>query len=204
MSGMTGRYVGPAATVNRMTTLSDRPNAALLVLDVQKGNTGEAYQRDRVIANINTLVAKARAEHVPVIWIQHFDDRMPRGSTAWEYADELARRRDDEPLVAKSWFDAFEDSDLEQRLAERRVGRIMVTGASTDACIRGTLHGAVVRGYDATLVGDAHTSEDMSQWGYPPPEQMISYTNLFWDEHTAPGRRGGTVETANVEFAAPV
>jgi hypothetical protein len=61
---------------------------------------------------------------------------------------------------------------------------------------------AVARGYDATLVGDAHTSEDMSQWGYPQPEQMISYTNLFWDEHAAPGRRGGTVETAKVDFAA--
>jgi nicotinamidase-related amidase len=186
-----------------MTTLSDRPNTALLVVDVQKGNTGEAYERDRVIANINTLVDKARAEHVPVVWVQHFDDQMPLGSTAWEYADELTPRRDDEPLVAKSWFDAFEDSDLEQRLAERRVGRVVVTGASTDACIRGTLHGAVARGYDATLVGDAHTSEDMSQWGYPQPEQMISYTNLFWDEHAAPGRRGGTVETAKVDFATP-
>ncbi len=184
-----------------MTTLSDRPNTALLVIDVQKGNTGEAYERDRVIANINTLVDKARAEHVPVIWVQHDDDHMRRGSTAWEYADELTPRRDDEPLVSKSWFDAFEDSDLEQRLAERRVGRVVVTGASTDACIRGTLHGAVARGYDATLVADAHTSEDMSRWGYPPPEQTIIYTNLFWDEHAAPGRRGGTVATAKVDFA---
>jgi nicotinamidase-related amidase len=184
-----------------MTTLSDRPNIALLVLDVQKGNTGEAHDRDRVIANINTLVDKARAEHVPVIWVQHSDDGMPQGSLAWEYADELNPRRDDEPLVAKGWFDAFEDSDLEQRLAERRVGGVIVTGASTDACIRATLHGAIARGYDATLVGDAHTSEDMSQWGYPRPEEMISYTNRFWDEHAAPGRRGGTVETAKVDFA---
>jgi nicotinamidase-related amidase len=190
-------------TVPRMTTLPDRPNSALLVIDVQKGNTGEAYERDRVIANINTLVDKARAEQVPVVWVQHSDDQMPAGSTAWEYADELTARRDDEPLVAKSWFDAFEDSELEQRLAELRVGRVVVTGASTDACIRGTLHGAVVRGYDATLVGDAHTSEDMSEWGYPGPAQMISYTNLFWAEHAAPGRSGGTVETAQVDFAPP-
>jgi nicotinamidase-related amidase len=185
-----------------MTTLADRPNAALLVLDVQKGNTGAAHDRDRVIANINALVEKARAEDVPVIWVQHYDDQMPQGSTAWEYAAGLSPRRDNEPLVAKSWFDAFEDSDLEQRLAERRVGALVVTGASTDACIRATLHGAVARGYDATLVGDAHTSEDMTQWGYPRPEEMIRYTNLFWAEHAAPGRRGGTVDTAEVDFAA--
>lgn len=192
----------PVGNLACMTTLSDRPNTALVVLDVQKGNTGEAYDRDRVIANINTLVGKARAAQVPVIWVQHFDDRMPQGSLAWEYADELTPRRADEPLVAKSWFDAFEDSALEQLLAERRVGGVVITGASTDACIRATLHGAIGRGYDATLVGDAHTSEDMSQWGYPPPELMISYTNQFWDEHAAPGRRGGTVETAKVDFAA--
>lgn len=42
----------------------------------------------------------------------------------------------------------------------------------------------------------------MSPWGYPPPEQVINYTNLFWAEHSAPGRRGGTVDTAEVDFAA--
>ena len=43
----------------------------------------------------------------------------------------------------------------------------MVTGAQTEECIRGTLHGALVRGYDATLVGDAHTTEDLREWGVP-------------------------------------
>ena len=57
-----------------MTTLHDRPNSALLVIDVQNGVMEGAPRRDDVIKNINMLVDKARAEHVPVIWVQHSDD----------------------------------------------------------------------------------------------------------------------------------
>jgi hypothetical protein len=80
------------------------------------------------------------------------------------------------------------------------VGRLVVVGAQTDACIRATLHGALVRGYDATLVSDAHTTEDQTSWGAPPPDQVIRHTNLYWTDETAPGRTGGTVETGNVDF----
>ena len=77
----------------------------------------------------------------------------------------------------------------------------MIAGAQTDACIRSTLHGALVRGYDAILVGDAHTTEDMSKWGAPPPDQVIRHTNLYWAYQTAPGRTAGTVATRDVDFA---
>jgi Isochorismatase family len=87
-------------------------------------------------------------------------------------------------------------------LADRAVGRLVVAGAQTDACIRSTLHGALTRGYDATLVGDAHTTEDLTEYGAPPPEQVIAHTNLYWQDSTAPGRRGGTVDTAEVSFQA--
>jgi len=74
----------------------------------------------------------------------------------------------------------------------------------TDQCIRSTLHGAFVRGYDTLLVEDAHTTEDMSQWGAPPPEQVIAHTNLYWANQTAPGRTAGTVETKDVDFGVRV
>ena len=182
-----------------MTTLPDRPNAALLVIDVQNGVVDGAYNRETVIANINTLVEKARAEDVPVVWIQHTSDELERESESWQYVPELSRR-DSEPLVHKTYGDSFEDTDLEALLAQRGVGRLVVTGAQTDACIRSTLHGAIVRGYDATLVGDAHTTEDLTEWGAPPPDQVIAHTNLYWGNHRAPGRTAGTVGTAEADF----
>jgi nicotinamidase-related amidase len=184
-----------------MTTLPNRPRTALIVIDVQNGVVNGAPKRDDVVANINTLVSQARAQHVPVIWVQHNDDEgLPRGSAEWDLAPELVRD-DSEPLVDKQYGDSFEATDLESVLAEREVGRLIITGAETDACIRSTLHGAFTRGYDVTLVGDAHTTSDKTEWGAPPPEAVITHTNLYWSFTGAPGRTAGTVDTAEVSFA---
>ena len=183
-----------------MTTLEGRPNTALLVIDVQNDVVSGAHDRDGVIARINALVDKARNEQVPVIWVQHSDDNMPIDTEGWQYVPELTRA-ESEPLVHKRYGDSFEDTDLESVLAERRVGRVVVTGAQTDACIRSTLHGALVRGYDTTLVGDAHTTEDLRQWGVPvAPEQVIAHTNTYWSWSDAPGRTGDVVPAAEVVF----
>ena len=183
-----------------MTTLSDRPNTALMVIDVQKGVVADALQRDAVVANISTLVDKAREEGVPIVWVQHSDEQLEKGSDAWEYVPELARQ-ESEPLVHKTFGDSFEDTDLEDVLAKAGVGRLVVTGAQTDACIRSTIHGAFARGYDVTLVGDAHTTEDQSPWGAPPPDKVIAHTNLYWQEQAAPGRTAGVTETKDVTFS---
>ena len=183
-----------------MTTLKNRPRTALIVIDVQNGIVAGAHERDGVIANITTLIAKARAQDVPVIWVQHNDDEgLTRGSDAWQIVPELSRPGS-EPLVEKRYADAFEETTLESVLAGLGVGRLVVTGAQTDECIRSTLHGAIVRGYDATLVSDAHTTEDLTEWGAPPPAAVIAFTNLYWSGHRAPGRTAGTVETKNADF----
>jgi nicotinamidase-related amidase len=183
-----------------MTSLHDRPNSALLVIDMQRGVVGDAFDVDNVVENINSLVAKARTEQVPVIWVQHSDEELAEGSDAWEYIDEL-QRADGEPVVHKRFGDSFEETDLESILADHRVGRVIVTGAQTDACIRSTLHGALARGYDATLVADAHTTEDMREWGSPiGPADAIAYTNLYWSFSAAPQRRGSTVATADIDM----
>ncbi|WBB68515.1 isochorismatase family protein [Micromonospora sp. WMMD812] len=184
-----------------MTTLENRPNTALLVIDVQTGVVEGAHERDTVVANIGSLVEKARQEQVPVVWVQHSDENLVRGSGQWRIAPELTPDRA-EPLVEKHYGDSFEDTTLETVLAGLEIGRLVVVGAQTDACVRSTLHGAFARGYDATLVSDAHTTEDLSAWGAPPPAQVIAHTNLYWSHQTAPGRTAGTVETKAVEFGA--
>ncbi len=73
-----------------MTTLENRPSTALLVVDVQNGVVAEAHERDAVVANIGTLVDKARREQVPVVWVQHSDEDLARGSEDWRIVPELA------------------------------------------------------------------------------------------------------------------
>jgi nicotinamidase-related amidase len=182
-----------------MTTLADRPHTALMVIDVQKGVVGDAHDRDTVVANIGALVDRARDEGVPIVWVQHSGDDLATGSDAWKYVPELARQ-ESEPLVHKTYGDSFEATDLEAVLAAAGIGRLVVTGAQTDACIRSTIHGAFARGYDVMLVGDAHTTEDQTAWGAPPPDQVIAHTNLYWRYQSAPGRTAGVTETKDVTF----
>jgi nicotinamidase-related amidase len=182
-----------------MTTLENRPNTALLVVDVQNGVVAGAHERDAVVANVGSLVDRARQEQVPVVWVQHSDEGLARESEEWRIVPELAPG-EAEPIVEKNYGDSFEDTSLETVLSGLGVGRLIVVGAQTDACIRSTLHGAIVRGYDATLVRDAHTTEDLTEWGAPPPDKVIAHTNLYWTDHAAPGRTAGTVETKEVDF----
>lgn len=182
-----------------MTTLQNRPNSALLVVDVQIGVVAAAHGRDAIVANIARLVESARRERVPVIWVQHSDAHLVRGSEGWRIVPELSPGAA-EPLIAKSYGDAFEDTTLEGELSRRRVGRLFVAGAESDACIRSTIHGAFVRGYDVTLVSDAHTTGDNREWGAPAPDQVIAHTNLYWSYQTAPGRTAATVAMKDVEF----
>ncbi|HEX7490528.1 MAG TPA: cysteine hydrolase family protein [Candidatus Limnocylindrales bacterium] len=182
-----------------MTTLSSRPSTALMIIDVQNGVVGGAYRRDEVVANIARLVERARLEGAIVVWVQHSDDQMRQGSEAWEYVPELVRL-ESEPLVHKTFGDSFEGTNLESVLAGAGIGRLVVAGAQTDACIRSTIHGAFVRGYDVTLVGDAHTTEDQTGWGAPPVDKIIAHTNLYWRHQTAPGRTARVEDTKDVIF----
>jgi nicotinamidase-related amidase len=169
-----------------MTTLADRPHTALLVVDVQNDVVEGAYARDEVVAHIRDLVARARTGGTPVVWVQHQDDELVPDAA--------------EPLVHKEYGDAFEGTDLEDVLARLGVGRLIVSGAETDACIRSTIHGAFTRGYDTTLVADAHTAGDKSPWGAPPVPQVIAHTNLYWSGQEAPGRTAAVVAASEVAF----
>jgi nicotinamidase-related amidase len=184
-----------------MTTLTDRPNTALMVIDVQNGVVEGTHARDAVVANISSLVERARSEGVPVVWVQHSSQYLPQDTEAWEIVPELSRM-DAEPIVHKTFADSFEDTDLEDVLARGSIGRLVVSGAQTDECIRSTIHGAFVRGYDVTLVGDAHTTEDQTEYGAPPPDKVIAHTNLYWQYHTAPGRTAGVAEAGTVDFGS--
>ena len=185
-----------------MTTLENRPSTALLVIDVQNNAVERAHERDAVVANVASLVERARREGVRVVWVQHSDEHLARGSDGWQIVSELTPGAA-EPLVEKNHGDSFEGTTLEEVLAGLGVGRLVIVGAQTDWCVRATLHGAFARGYDATLVSDAHTTEDQTEWGAPPPDAVIAHTNLYWAHQTAPGRTAGTVDSKDVDFGGP-
>jgi nicotinamidase-related amidase len=180
-----------------MTTLANRANPALVVIDLQNGVVADAYRRDEVIEVVRTLIDHARRIDMPVIWVQHTDDELEEGSAAWQFVGRLVPLPH-EPVVRKRYRDAFEDTDFEDVCSRLRVGKLIVSGAQTDMCVRSTLHGALARGYDVVLVGDAHTTVDMTRQGAPAPEAVIRHTNFYWSGQRAPGRSCGVVSSADV------
>src|SRR5260370_35970986 len=104
-----------------MTTLENRPNTALLVIDVQNGVVEGAPARDAVVANVGSLVEKARQEQVPVVWVQHSDEGLARGSDEWGIFPELAPGEAG-PHIGDSYGDAFEGATTEDLLSAPRSG----------------------------------------------------------------------------------
>ena len=158
----------------------------LLVVDVQRRVVANAWQRDAVVATIASLVDAARPT-VPVVWVRHSSENMPMGSDDWQIVDELAPAPG-EPIVEKQYGDAFEATDLEAVLTKLGAHEVIVCGAQTDACVISTLYGGFVRGYDVTLISDAHTTDDWSAYGMPTPNLVIETVNSIWHFRTAPGR----------------
>lgn len=132
---------------------------ALLVIDVQKDVVANAVKTPEVIANINSLVSSARTSNVPVIWVQHSDDYLVKGSTGWEIVDELKPLPDD-VRIYKTQPSSFADTDLQVQLETLGTESLVITGAQTDYCVNATSNAGVELGYQVTLVSDAHTTED--------------------------------------------
>lgn len=172
---------------------------ALLIVDLQRGVIGSCVASAETLERIGQLAAAARRAGVPVVWVRHQDkDNLPAGSDGWQLVDDPAPEPG-EPIIDKAYFDAFAGTDLEARLRELGVGRVLLCGAQTDACIRSTFYGGLYHGYPVTLVSDAHTTEDMRQWGLPfAPEAAIAVLNQHASESVLPGVAGAVATTAEL------
>ncbi len=182
-----------------MATLADRPNSALIVIDMQNDVVAKAHNRSAVISAIRGLVDQARSHNVGVIWVQHHDEDLHRDTPGWQIVPELVPSPV-EPVVFKSLRDSFEGTDLERRLADRQVGHLIVTGAQTDYCVRWTLHGALARGYDTTLIADAHTTDKQFGVGLPLGAEIIAHTNAVWQSQGVPGCATNVISSESVTF----
>lgn len=182
-----------------MTSLANRPNKALVVVDVQNGVVEGAFRRDEVIQNIESAVAKAREASVPVVWVQHSDEELVIDSDAWQIVSELIPLND-EPKVRKTYRSSFEATNLEEILASLQVGELIVVGAMSNNCIRHTSHDALAKGYDVTLIADAHTTTGY-EWGghVVSAEAVIDEQNDNFNEEL-PGRVGRVVPLAKLSL----
>ncbi len=171
-----------------MSKFPERTKSAVLVIDVQNDVVAEAWHREEVIGNINLLVSKARQAGTPVIWVQHSDPYMEIGTEPWEIVPELDPL-DSEPKVQKRFRSSFEETNLDALLESLGVAHLYISGAETNNCVRHTTHAAMERGYDVTLVEDAHTTSD-GPWdsGNILASTIIDEQNRSCQNYKLPGR----------------
>jgi nicotinamidase-related amidase len=140
-----------------VATVREGGRSALVVVDVQVGVVDGAWEADRVVGNVARAVERARAAGVPVVWVQHQDEELVPDTPAWQWVPELVPA-EGEARVHKGYNSSFEKTSLEDELERLGVSHLALAGAATNWCIRATAYAALERGYDLTLVSDAHTT----------------------------------------------
>lgn len=184
-----------------MATIREGSKAALVIVDMQTGVMNGTFERSKVIANAAHAVARARVQGVPVIWVQHEGEELPRDGEAWQLVSELVPAPN-ETRVHKKFNSSFEQTDLETTLAREGVNHIVLAGAQTNWCIRATAYGALERGYDLTLICDAHTASDIDLGDGTTLDAASVVRDLNvavkWLEY--PGRTNGTANADTVDF----
>ncbi len=187
-----------------MAIVREGDNAVLLVVDVQVGVMNESWDAPRVIKNVSRAVERARTQGVPVIWVQHSDEEMAHGSSQWQWVPELAPAQG-EPLIHKRFNSSFEQTALEEELAKIGATHIVLAGAATNWCIRATAYGALDRGYDLTLVKDAHTTGtiELGNGASIEAASVVHELNIAMTWLKYPGRTNGTATAEEVDFRTP-
>ena len=186
-----------------MATVRDGNKGALVVVDVQVGVMRDSWDAPRVIGKVARTVERARAQGVPVVWVQHSSDELPQGSAAWQWVPELVPGPG-EVRVHKRHPSSFEATPLEAELAALGASHITLAGAQTNWCIRATAYAALERGYDLTLVKDAHTTEPLVLGNGTRIEAagMVEDLNTAITWLSYPGRSNGTATAEDAGFVA--
>ncbi|HET7260582.1 MAG TPA: isochorismatase family protein [Casimicrobiaceae bacterium] len=186
--------------------MATRPgtHSVLIVVDVQVGVVAAAWERDRIVGNVALSVRRARESGVPVVWVQHHDGELKPDTPEWQWVPEL-QPKDGEARVHKSFNSAFEDTDLLAILDGQGVSRIFLAGAATNWCVRATAYGALDRGFDVTLLSDAHTTEniELSPGRVVDAQSVVDDLNVAMRWLSYPGRTNAVATAAGADFARP-
>jgi len=174
---------------------------ALLVIDVQQAlcyGAGAARDIARILDNINTVSAKARAAGAPVFLIQHDASGSPlqADSPGWQLADGLHSAASDIRL-RKQASDAFHNTELHAQLQQRGIVHLVICGLQSDFCVDTTTRRAMALGYPVQLVADGHSTVDNNVLS---AQQISAHHNATLSNLSSFGPRTRAVPAAQGEF----
>jgi len=166
---------------------------ALLVVDAQNEMFAESnpvYKAKELLENLQTLIEKARAADVQVIFIQHNDGGLVKGTHDWEIHSAITPQK--EELVVQKWSpDAFHETGLHEILKTKNIQNLIMSGNQTEYCIDTTCRRAFSLGYHVTLAKDAHGTWD---------SDVLSAEQIIRHHNSVLAGFADLVETREIEF----
>ncbi|MDN7240719.1 cysteine hydrolase family protein [Planococcus sp. N028] len=135
---------------------------ALLVVDAQNemfADSNPVYNANEMLENLKTLIEKARSADVPVVYVQHNDGGLVKGTHDWEIHPAISPKEGD-PIIQKWSPDSFHETELQDKLKTNGIENLIITGNQTENCIDATCRRAFDLGYKVTLAKDAHGTWD--------------------------------------------
>jgi len=159
--------------------------AALLIIDAQNEYLDGTLALPGIapaLAEIETLLSRARALKRPVIHVRHMG--KPGGlfdaeGRAGQIVDQL-RPEAGEPTIEKTLPNAFAGTDLKALVDELDIKQFVVTGFMTHMCVSATVRAAVDNGLFSTVVANACGTRDLpsATGGDPVPAQALHEATL--------------------------
>ena len=153
---------------------------ALLIIDMQTGlydGPEKPFERERVLATLNQLIARARDAGAPIFVARHTGPAgspIEAGSPLWQLWHELEVDESRDHLFNKTRPSCFLGTDLEQQLNAAQVNELVIVGMKTQFCIDTTCRVAVERGFSVVLPEDGHTCMDTPAL---PAQAIIEHHN---------------------------
>ncbi|MDQ0270425.1 isochorismatase family protein [Cytobacillus purgationiresistens] len=140
-------------------------NQALLIIDAQQelidGNQEEkeVFKKNRLIANINSVINQALVEGAHLIFVRDKDVANGEGPGFQVHSD-IKIPASNAIFFDKEATNAFYKTDLLQYLKENQVSHLVIMGCKTEHCIDTAVRTATVNSFDVTLVGNGHSTTD--------------------------------------------
>lgn len=143
-------------------------SAALLIIDMQVGlfhGPEKPHDGERILANIQYLIKKARQQNVPAFAVRHTGPQgspIAAGTPFWQLLPALELNAEVDTLFDKSRPNAFHGTDLARQLKSKTIDELYLVGMKSQFCIDSTCRAAADTGFKPVLVADAHTCMDTS------------------------------------------
>ncbi|SDI24991.1 Nicotinamidase-related amidase [Alteribacillus persepolensis] len=159
-------------------------STALIIVDIQNdyfpNGKMELSNPEKAAANASDVLKWFRQNNSDHIFhVKHIASDPGLGfflpDTEGAEIHEAVSPLEHESIITKHAPNSFLNTELESRLKDKGVTKVVVAGMMTHMCIDATVRAAVDLGFETTLIEDACATTDLSYQGKTVPAEQVHY-----------------------------